>query len=122
MTRSSDLHGRAALITGGSRGIGFAIADSLAAAGAAVAITGRNQAQLDAAVARLAPHGPHVVGIRADVRDPDDAARAVVGTAQSFGGLDVLVNNAGIGAFGPVADMPVSEWQQVIETNLSGVF
>ena len=116
------LSGRAAIVTGGSRGIGLAIAEALAAAGAAVAITGRSQTQLDGAVTRVSRYGAQAIAVRADVRDAGDAARAVNGAAEAFGGLDVLVNNAGVGAFANVADMTVGDWQQVIETNVSGVF
>jgi 3-oxoacyl-[acyl-carrier protein] reductase len=91
------LAGKAAVVTGGSRGIGMAIAEALAAAGASVAITGRDQLHLDRAVERLAVHGPHVVGTQADVRIAEDAARAIDGAAQTFGGLDILINNAGVG-------------------------
>jgi NAD(P)-dependent dehydrogenase (short-subunit alcohol dehydrogenase family) len=110
---------RAAIVTGGSRGIGLAIADALAAAGASVAITGRDEAALDAARAKL---GPRALALRADVQDEPQARRAVDEAAQRFGGLDVLVNNAGVGVFAPVADMTPAQWRQVIETNLSGVF
>ena len=87
--------------------------------GASVAITGRDEAALDAARRKL---GGQTLALQADVRDPGAAARAVDETAQRFGGLDALVNNAGIGRFAPVADMTPDEWQQVLETNLSGVF
>jgi NAD(P)-dependent dehydrogenase (short-subunit alcohol dehydrogenase family) len=113
-------HKRIALVTGGSRGIGFAIARSLTAAGASVVIAGRDEAAIDRAVSDL-PAGLSY-GLRADVGDPAQAARAVLGAVERFGGLDILVNNAGVGAFGNVADMPVETWQQVLHTNLSGVF
>jgi 3-oxoacyl-[acyl-carrier protein] reductase len=110
---------RAALVTGGSRGIGFAIAQALTAAGAAVAITGRDERALEAARQKL---GGQTLALRADLRDESQAAKAVDDTAARFGGLDVLVNNAGVGLFAPVADMTPSDWREVIETNLSGVF
>jgi 3-oxoacyl-[acyl-carrier protein] reductase len=109
----------AAVVTGGSRGIGRAIAKALAARGARVAITGRDQKHLDAARS-LAPDA--IVAIRADVTDPQEASRAIEAAAQTFGGLDVLVNNAGVGQFAHVADMSIDQWRQVIDTNLSGVF
>jgi 3-oxoacyl-[acyl-carrier protein] reductase len=118
-TGGGRLAGRVALITGGSRGIGYAIADAVTAQGAKVVITGRDTKDLELARARL---GTGALAVGADVRNPDDAARAVDQAAAHFGGLDVLVNNAGVGAFGNVADMSVAEWQSVIETNLSGVF
>ncbi len=110
------------MVTGGSRGIGYAIAEALATAGACVALTGREQAQLDAAVAELSKYGPGVRGIRADVREAGDAARAIEEAAQAFDGLDILINNAGVGLFARVSDMSPDQWRQVIETNLSGVF
>ena len=110
---------RAALVTGGSRGIGFAIAQALTASGASVAITGRDEQALQAAREKL---GGHTLTLRADMQDELQAASAVDGAAARFGGLDVLVNNAGVGLFAPVADMTPSDWRQVIETNLSGVF
>ena len=116
------LSGKVAVVTGGSRGIGFAIADALAAAGARVTITARDQSQLDAGVRRLTQHDREVVGVRADVRDPVDAARAISDAASTFGGLDILINNAGVGLFANVADMTVEQWQTVLDTNISGVF
>jgi 3-oxoacyl-[acyl-carrier protein] reductase len=121
-TTSQTLAGRAAVVTGGSRGIGFAIADGLAKAGASVVITGRDQVTLDKAVSNLSPHGTRVVAARADVRSADDASRAMDAAVKAFGGLDILVNNAGVGLFEKVADMSVEQWREVIDTNLSGVF
>ena len=113
--------GKVALITGGSKGIGLATAYALAAAGAKVVVTGRNQAALDAAV-NGAPAGTTIHAVRADVQHAEDAARAVDSAVKTFGGLDVLVNNAGVGTFSNVADMAASEWDRTIGTNLSGVF
>jgi len=121
-TTSQTLAGRAAVVTGGSRGIGFAIADGLAKAGASVVITGRDQVTLDKALSNLSPHGTRVVAARADVRSADDASRAMDAAVKAFGGLDILVNNAGVGLFEKVADMSVEQWREVIDTNLSGVF
>jgi len=113
MTNPSHLSGRVALVTGGSRGIGAAIAQALAAAGASVVSTSRSGGGRTAS---------NLVQLEADVRRPEDADRAVQETVRAFGGLDILVNNAGVGAFVNVADMTVEQWQQVIDTNLSGVF
>jgi 3-oxoacyl-[acyl-carrier protein] reductase len=107
------LSGRVALVTGGSKGIGAAIARALADAGAAVVSTSRSgRGQSSASIRQVV----------ADVRVPEDAARAVEETVKTFGGLDILINNAGVGLFASVADMTVDDWRQVIETNLNGVF
>lgn len=119
---SPTLTGRAAVVTGGSRGIGLAIADVLAAAGASVAVTGRDQAHLDKARKQLAAHGPAIIATRADVRNAEDARRAVDEAAKAFGGLDILINNAGIGLFSKASEMSIEQWRDVIDTNLSGVF
>src|SRR3954471_911787 len=119
-----------ALVTGGSKGIGLAIARALLGRGMQVAITGRNEADLRRAAESLgpaatrdAPSGqPTVLTVTADVRNEQDARRSVDETVRAFGGLDVLVNNAGIGRFAPVADMTIEVWREIIETNLSGVF
>jgi 3-oxoacyl-[acyl-carrier protein] reductase len=128
-TRSSasrmDLRGRVAVVTGGSRGIGLAIAEALAEGGCRVVITGRDQPQLETASRALeksAAEPGSVHAVRADVRSARDAAGAIDTAVRRFGGLDVLVNNAGVGVFADVAAMGVSDWDQVIETNLSGVF
>ena len=107
-----ELSGRVAVVTGGSKGIGLAIARALAAAGASVISTSRSGAESTGAI----------VQVRADVRRPEDAAGAIEEAVKRFGGLDILVNNAGVGMFANVAEMSVERWQQVLETNLSGVF
>jgi len=113
------LEGKVALITGGSKGIGFAIAEALVSQGARVMITGRDAADLERAQARL---GPRALSVSADARLADEVERAVQATVDGHGGLDVLVNNAGIGIFKNAADMSSAEWQSIIDTNLSGVF
>jgi 3-oxoacyl-[acyl-carrier protein] reductase len=118
---SRELESIVAVVTGGSRGIGFAIAEGLVSKGARVVITGRDERQLRGAARQVTPSSS-VHNVRADVRNSADAARAIEAAIERFGSLDVLVNNAGVGLFGNVADMSVAHWQQVIETNLSGVF
>jgi 3-oxoacyl-[acyl-carrier protein] reductase len=120
---AQSLSGKVAVVTGGSRGIGFAIAEALLTRGASVAITGRDESQLDAAQKQLATAaGNRVHAVRADARDAADAANTISAAVKRFGGLDILVNNAGVGVFAPVADMDIVQWHDVIETNLSGVF
>jgi NAD(P)-dependent dehydrogenase (short-subunit alcohol dehydrogenase family) len=121
MRQSLDLSGRVALVTGGSRGIGLAIAEGLLAAGARVVITGRDQGHLDAARGKLSP-GDRLHAVRADVGKEKEADAAVAGAIGTFGGLDILINNAGVGLFADVADMEAAAWHQVIDTNLTGVF
>jgi 3-oxoacyl-[acyl-carrier protein] reductase len=116
--------GKAAVVTGGSRGIGLAIARALVARGTRVAITATSDASLRAAADALAGAGDaaSVLTIRADVRRHGEMEAAIGRAASHFGGLDVLVNNAGVGLFRAVADMSVDEWHTIIDTNLSGVF
>jgi 3-oxoacyl-[acyl-carrier protein] reductase len=117
------LNGKVAVVTGGSRGIGFAIAHALAAQGAKVAITGLNESHLAEArlkLERVAPDG--VETRRADVRRYADVEQAIGAAVQRFGGLDILVNNAGVGVFADVTAMTPVQWADVIETNLTGVF
>src|SRR5262245_10570137 len=95
-----SLNGKVALVTGGSRGIGLAIARALVAEGVHVGITGRSAAHLSAARPTIEAAGPgSVETFQADVRRYDDVKRAVDGTTARHGGLDILVNNAGIGIF-----------------------
>src|SRR4051812_26719560 len=109
------------IVTGGSKGIGLAIARAFLDRGMRVTITARNDADLRRAAEGLG-HADNVHAVSADVRQAPDAGRVVEETVRRFGGLDVLVNNAGIGRFVNVADMSVDEWRNVIDTNLSGVF
>ncbi len=119
--------GKVAVVTGGSRGIGFATARALREAGAQVAILGTNEGRLADAARELGPRsdaasGADVLAIRADVRVHADVERAIGDVAARFGGLDILINNAGVGVWRSVADMSVDEWHTVIDTNLTGVF
>jgi len=118
-----SLQGRVALVTGGSRGIGRAIARALVAEGAKVVITGRNETQLSAACRDVEGAGTgKVESVPADVTRYADMERAVGAAVTRFGGLDILINNAGIGIFAEVAEMAPQEWSSVIDTNLTGVF
>ena len=123
MARMETLRGKVALVTGGSRGIGLAIARALVADGVQVSVTARSEAHLSAARARIESAGPAAVEtLRADVRHYDEIERAVGATVGRFGGLDILINNAGIGIFADVAEMTPAQWSEIMDTNLTGVF
>jgi NAD(P)-dependent dehydrogenase (short-subunit alcohol dehydrogenase family) len=118
-----DLSGKSAIVTGGSRGIGFAIARALVADGVSVAVTGRNAGHLSVARPEIEKAGPGAVEtLQADVRVYDEVERAVGATVARYGALDFLVNNAGVGIFADVADMTPAQWSEVVQTNLTGVF
>ncbi|HKQ59219.1 MAG TPA: SDR family oxidoreductase [Candidatus Eisenbacteria bacterium] len=113
------LDGQVALVTGGNRGIGRGIVEALAGEGAKVVLTARSRESAAAAAREV---GGATLGLACDVRSHDQV-REVFGEIQrAAGGLDVLVNNAGIGIFAPVADLPPDDWRAVIETNLNGVY
>jgi 3-oxoacyl-[acyl-carrier protein] reductase len=116
---------RTTLITGGSRGIGYAVAEALLRQGDHVAITGTSTdgvMRAEHALATAVGDQGRIVGIVCDVRDAASAERALRTAAERFGGLDALVNNAGVGVGVPIADMPHDEWDRIIGTNLTGVF
>jgi NAD(P)-dependent dehydrogenase (short-subunit alcohol dehydrogenase family) len=113
------LTNKTALITGGNSGIGLATARLLLAEGARVAITGRNQNTLDAAAAEL---GNGVLAIQADVTDLEAVERAVAATVKTFGKLDIVFANAGIGAATPIGQTSLADFEQIIRTNLTAVF
>ena len=117
------LKGKVALVTGGSRGIGLAIARALVADAVQVAITGRSAAHLSSARPKIEGSGPGAVEtLQADVRRYDDVQRATDAAVARFGGLDILINNAGVGIFADVATMTPEQWAEVIDTNLTGAF
>ena len=115
-----DFKGKTALITGGTKGIGFAIADTLARAGANVFICARNREEVEAAVQKL---GENAAGKLCDVRVEEQVKATIESCGRRFGGVDILVNNAGIGIFGKtVEETSGDEFRQTLETNLFGVF
>jgi NAD(P)-dependent dehydrogenase (short-subunit alcohol dehydrogenase family) len=113
------------LITGGTRGIGFAVAGRFLARGHQVAVTGTTSsgaARAEHALAETCGDPGRVLSLVCDVRDPAAVDLTVQTVVARFGGLDALVNNAGVGVGAPVSDLPHDEWRRIIETNLSGVF
>ena len=119
------LHGRNALITGGSQGLGRAIAESFLREGASVVLCARDQAALDTAVDELKPlaaPGRRVLGHSCDVSNEPQVNALVAFAQRELGAIDVLVNNAGVyGPMGPTESVPLAEWTRAIEINLYGV-
>lgn len=121
----SILEGKVALITGGTKGIGYGIAEALLNQGFKVAITGRDQESTEAVAKELASKTNSenaVIGLEADVRQLESQEKAVKATLDAFGQLDLVVANAGLGHFGSIEDLTVDQWNAVIDTNLTGVF
>jgi len=119
------LENKSILVTGGTKGIGRAIALALLDAGANVGICGRTGGELDKAVAELrdrAHGGSRVFGELCDVARPDQVRSLFESVDKELDGLDVLVNNAGIGVFAATAELSIEQWQQTVDTNLSGAF
>ncbi len=111
--------GKTALVTGGARGIGEAVARELAARGARVSLVGFEPERLEAVAGEL---GPDHVWFEADITDPDSLEAAVAGTLEALGGIDILVANAGIASFGTVATMDPDAFARTIEINIVGQF
>lgn len=126
MTQSGNttsLAGRRVLVTGGARGIGAGIVRRLAADGAAVAFTyGASAAEAEKLVGELTSAGAKVTAIQADSADPDQVGTAVSQAVADLGGLDVLVNNAGVAHFGPIEEIPREEFDRLVNVNIGGVF
>ncbi len=119
---SIDLEGKVAVVTGSTRGIGRAIVDVLAIQGAEVILSARRKDDVERVVEELTGSGLKVRGIPCDVRSYDEVKSLMEYASRSTGGFDILVNNAGVGIFGHIGELSPGEWDQVIDTNLSGVF
>jgi len=122
MAKTTELNGQVALITGGNRGIGLAIAERLAAMGAKLAICARDAAKLQQVAVNLQNRGTEVFSRVADVTDLADVLRMVNETRAALGPVDILVNNAGIGHFGPFHELSEGDWDNTLNTNLKAVF
>jgi NAD(P)-dependent dehydrogenase (short-subunit alcohol dehydrogenase family) len=114
---------KTAFITGGSRGIGLALAREFASSGYRVIITSRDPARLERAVSELRGSGGSSTGVICDVADPASVAQALRQLRQQYNSIDVLINNSGIAHdLIPIDKMPIETWKQVIDTNLTGTF
>ena len=119
----ATLSGKVAIVTGGTRGIGRAIAERLLREGAAVAVCGRSRENVQAFVKECQSFaGDRLLAEAADVSKLDDVRRFFENVDARFGALDILINNAGIGVFKSVADLTPEEWRRTIDLNLSGVY
>ena len=117
-----ELKGKVAVITGGSKGIGEAIAVALASQGTNVAITARSERDLDQAANQISGLGVKVLAVKADVRSTDDVRNLEMRVRENLGPAHILINNAGIGKFAEVATMKDEDFRATLETNLFGVF
>jgi 2-deoxy-D-gluconate 3-dehydrogenase len=120
--KAFDLTGRVAVVTGGNGGIGLGMARGLASAGAAIVVAGRNRGKSEKAVAEIRALGVEAVAIEVDVADEASVNALIRASAERWGRLDVLVNNAGMNIRKQPQDMRLAEWRQVLDTNLTSAF
>jgi NAD(P)-dependent dehydrogenase (short-subunit alcohol dehydrogenase family) len=118
-----DLTGKTCIVTGSTKGVGRAVAQEMARAGADLVVSARTASDVEVAAAEL-DRGVRgrVIGIPADVSRVEDCLNLIETTVEEFGRVDVLVNNAGIGVFKSIAELSIEEWQNQVDTNLGGVF
>ncbi|MEW6442293.1 MAG: 3-oxoacyl-ACP reductase family protein [bacterium] len=121
-TELFSLKGKVAVVTGGSKGIGKAIALGLADAGADVVVASRTQADLDKAAAEVCGKGQRALAVAADTTNLDSIRNLAAKAIEAFGKIDILVNNAGQGATVPFLKIPVEEWDRILTVNLKGYF
>ena len=115
-----NIHEKVAYVTGGTKGIGLGIAKALIEAGLKVAISGRNIQDLETATQQLG--NKNVLAIKGDVRNFDDEVNAVEAIVEKFGKLDIVIANAGVGKFAAVDELSIDDWNEMINTNLTGAF
>jgi NADP-dependent 3-hydroxy acid dehydrogenase YdfG len=118
---TTPLAGTVALVTGASSGIGAATAVALAAEGATVSLVARRKERLDELATRIRGEGGSALVLEADVTQEEQAVDAIARTVAELGRLDTLINNAGVMLLGPIVDAPVTEWQQMVATNVLGL-
>ncbi|MGO3181958.1 MAG: SDR family oxidoreductase [Aequorivita sp.] len=121
----NDLGTKSALITGGTKGIGYGIAEALLKEGINVAITGRNKKSAEDAAQKLNANTndrAQAIGVEADVRNFESQENAIKVAVEAFGTIDILIANAGLGHFGSVEDLTIEQWKETIDTNLTGPF
>jgi len=116
----NTLNGSVALVTGASSGIGEATAESLAGLGATVALVARRADRLEELAGRIRDAGGTALVIEADVTGREAAEQAVARTLEELGGLDIVINNAGVMLLGPMADAPIEEWERMVQLNVMG--
>jgi gluconate 5-dehydrogenase len=121
--RLFDLTGRVAIVTGGTKGLGTAMAAGLASAGASVAVCGRSESEANEVAARLADdYGVQTLGVAADVTQTADIESLIRQVADRFGRLDILINNAGINIRGPIETLTLDEFRKVMQVNVDGMW
>ncbi|NJC25315.1 SDR family oxidoreductase [Neolewinella antarctica] len=120
----NNIKNKTAYVTGGSKGIGYSVAEELMKAGGNAIITSRSQSSASAAADKLnaAGHPGKALGMEADVRSLESQRAAIARGKEEFGSVDVVVANAGVGHFANIADLTAEEWQETIDVNLTGVF
>jgi NAD(P)-dependent dehydrogenase (short-subunit alcohol dehydrogenase family) len=118
-----DLHDRVAIVTGGSKGLGKAMAAGLASAGANLVLISRNQAEIEAAATEISrDYGVQAIGLQADVASEDQVQGVVDTCVEKFGKVDILINNAGVNIRGPIDELSLEDFKQVMDINVNGVW